>query len=255
MVQVWNFYFGYKIVFFTCIFYRKYKIYEKKILCGIKLVWSNGSTDVVGDTKDDNTWTQYRDMEMFTMSLTEGEHIQTLDLCTATDGIIEAGLRWQNGFIEKVKLTTNKGKVFEPLGSEGRAAMNANSFIRRRGVNPKHMYLDGIRGDVVVMLTHGAVAINRISFKWSFVMDKVELPQNYFNPLPPVHSGSKSEKISVLDLEKDINLREEAAEFEWLRDWPRNRDNEMVVWGPGLNGGAWIYPIRGDYWTSGGEWR
>ena len=190
--------------------------YERKTLCGIKLVWSNGSTDVVGDTKDDNTWTQYKDMELFTMSLTEGEHIQTLDLCTATDGIIEAGLRWQNGFIEKVKLTTNKGKVFEPLGSEGRAAMNANSFIRRRGVNPKHMYLDGIRGDVVVMLTHGAVAINRISFKWSFVMDKVELPQNYFNPLPPVHSGSKSEKISVLDLEKDINLSEEA---EGLTGW------------------------------------
>ena len=209
-------------------FYRKYEFNEKKILCGIKLVWSNDSTDVVGDTEDDNTWTRYRDMELFTVSLSEGEHIQTLDFCTG--GFIEAGLRWENGFIEKIKLTTNKGKVFEPLGSEGGREINANIALRMRGVNPKHIYLDGIRGSVVLMLTHGAVAVNKISFKWSFVMDKMEPPQNYFNPLPPVPSGIKSEKISVLDLEKDINLSGEAEGLEGLRDWTRISDHEMLVW-------------------------
>ena len=74
-----------------------------------------------------------------------------------------------------------------------------------RGLNPKHLYLDGIRGNVVCP---GTTAINRISFKWSFVVDKMEPPQNHFNPLPRVRSGIKSEKISVLDLEKDINLGE-----------------------------------------------
>ena len=206
-------------------FYRKYEFNEKKILCGIKLVWSNDSTDVVGDTEDDNTWTRYRDMELFTVSLSEGEHIQTLDFCTG--GFIEAGLRWENGFIEKIKLTTNKGKVFEPLGSEGGREINANIALRMRGVNPKHIYLDGIRGSVVVLLTHGAVAVNKISFKWSFVMDKMELPQNYFNPLC---SGNKSGKISLLDLEKDIKLSEQAYRVEGPMDWPRSRDHEMVVW-------------------------
>ena len=50
-----------------------------------------------------------------------------------------------------------------------------------------------------MMRTHWVLAVNNIEFKWSFVMDKKESPQNYFNPLPP-------EKISLLDLEKDIEL-------------------------------------------------
>ena len=40
----------------------------------------------------------------------------------------------------------------------------------RKGVNPKHVYLDGVRGYVV--RAQGAKAVNRVSFKWSFVMDK-----------------------------------------------------------------------------------
>ena len=80
----------YKKVFFTCLFHRKYKFCEKKILCGIKLVWSNGSTDVAGETEDDNTT---EDMELFTVSLSEGEHIQRLDLC-------------QTGLIEKLKCSS-----------------------------------------------------------------------------------------------------------------------------------------------------
>ena len=186
--------------------------YERKVLCGIKLVWSNGSTDVVGKTEDDNSTD---DMELFTVSLSEGEHIRRLDLCIA-------------GLIEKLKLTSNKGKVFEPLGYGGGPEINVQKYLRIRGINPEQLYLDGIRGNVV--RPFGAVAVNRISFKWSFVVDKMEPPQNYFNPLPPVRSGIKSEKISVLDLEKDINLSGEAEGLEGLRDWTRISDHEMLLW-------------------------
>ena len=188
--------------------YRKFD--ERKVLGGIKLVWSNGSTDVAGETEEDNTTD---DMELFTVSLSEGEHIQRLDLC----------IGW---FIEKLKLTSNKGKVFGPWGCEGGEQKNPHRYIRRWGVKPQHVYLDGVRGNVV--RTQGAKAINRISFKWSFVMNKKVSPRSYHQPLPPVRTGRKSEKISVLDLEKDINLSEEAElgsarlDWDWLgarRDW------------------------------------
>ena len=183
------------------------EFYEKKFLCGLKLFWSNGSTDVAGETEDENT---KEDLELFTVSLSEGEHIQRLDLiCTP-------------GPIEKLKLISNKGKVFG--GCEGGPEKNTNRNIRSRGVNPKHVYLDGIRGDVVRGNLVRAKALKRISFKWSFVMDKMESQtQTYYHQptylpsgLTIVRSGSKSEKISVLDLEKDINLSEEA---EGLTGW------------------------------------
>ena len=84
---------------------------------------------MAGETEDDNTT---EDMELFTVSLSEGEHIQRLDLiCTP-------------GPIEKLKLTSNKGKVFGDC--EGGPEINANRHINirsREGVNPKHLYLDG----------------------------------------------------------------------------------------------------------------
>ena len=168
---------------------------------------------MVGETEDDNTT---EDMELFTVSLSEGEHIQRLDLiCTP-------------GPIEKLKLTSNKGKVFG--GCEGGREFNVNRNIRsREGVNPKHLYLDGIRGDVAVVRDNlvRAKALQRISFKWSFVMDKIESqPQTcYHLPITIVRSVNKSKKISVLDLEKDINLREEAEGLSLLTQ----RDNVRVI--------------------------
>ena len=40
----------------------------------------------------------------------------------------------------------------------------------RRNVEPKFVYLDGIRGYVVQ--TEGKPAINRLSFKWAFFLDR-----------------------------------------------------------------------------------
>ena len=57
---------------------------------------------MAGETDDDNI---AEDVETYTVSLCDGEHIQKLDLCSS----------W---FIEKVKLTTNLGKVFGPWGVE-----------------------------------------------------------------------------------------------------------------------------------------
>ena len=155
---------------------------------------------MVGETEADNST---EDMELFTVSLSEGEHIQRLDLC-------------QTGLIEKLKLTSNKGKVFEPLGYLGGPEINVQKYIKihPKDINPKQMYLDGIRGNLTCPF--GAKAINRISFKWSFVEDKMELPlYQQYQPLPPVRSAqsvskkcvsARSEKISILDLEKGINL-------------------------------------------------
>ena len=163
---------------------------------------------MAGETEDDNI---PEDIELFTVSLRKGEHIQSLDLICI------------RGPIEKLKLTSNKGKVFGDC--EGGPVITAGSYTRRRGVNPKHLYLDGVRGDVVRGNLVRAKALKRISFKWSFVMDKMESQTHsyYHRPttfLPSglniVRSVTKSKKISVLDLEKDINLREEAEELSLL---------------------------------------
>ena len=129
------------------------KFDERRILGGVKLIWSNGSTDIAGETDDDRCTD---DLEVFSVSLCEGEHIQKLDICSG----------W---FIENIKMTTNLGKVFGPWGGEGGEERKPHKLIRK-GVNPKHVYLDGIRGYVV--RTQGAKAINRVAFRWSFVLDK-----------------------------------------------------------------------------------
>ena len=145
------------------------------------------------------------------MSLSEGEHIQKLDLCTG----------W---FIEKIKLTSNTGKVFGPWGCEGGEEKKPHRHIRK-GVNPKHVYLDGVRGYVV--RTQGAKAINRVSFKWSFVMDKKISRYSYHHS---VVLRAESERISVLDLERDINLSEtEGGEAAGTRrDWPPRIFRDLV---------------------------
>ena len=100
-----------------------------------------------------------KELETFTASLGEGEHFQKLEVNSS----------W---FIEKLKLTSNTGNVFGPFGGEGGEDKRPHRSIRK-GVNPKHVYLDGVRGYVV--RAQGAKALNRVSFKWSIVM---EWPEN-----------------------------------------------------------------------------
>ena len=141
-------------------------------------------------------------MDTYTVSLCEGEHIQKLDICSG----------W---FIEKLKLSSNLGKVFGPWGGEGGEERKPHRLIRK-GVNPKHVYLDGVRGYVIK--TQGAKAVNRVAFKWSFVMDKKISRYSYHHS---VVLRSESEKISVLDLERDISLTDtEGDPGANRRDWP-----------------------------------
>ena len=119
-------------------------------------MWSNGSTDVAGEIVEDGTMANLEEIEEFTVTLGDKEHIQKLDICSG----------W---FLEKIRMTSNLGRVFGPWGGEGGEERKPHRHIRK-GVNPKHVYLDGIRGYVV--RTQGAKALNRVSFKWSFVMDK-----------------------------------------------------------------------------------
>ena len=142
---------------------------------------------------------------MYTVTLSDGEHIQKLDLCSG----------W---FIEKIKMTTNLNQVFGPWGVEGSEERKPHRHIRK-GVNPKHVYLDGVRGYVV--RTQGAKAINRVAFKWSFVMDKKISKYSYHHS---VVLRPESERISVCDLERDINLSDAESETGGgRRDWPPGR--------------------------------
>ena len=127
-----------------------------------------------------------QDFETFTASLGDGEHFQKLELNSS----------W---FIEKIKLTSNLGNVFGPYGGGGGEDRRPHRTIRK-GVNPKHVYLDGVRGYVV--RAQGAKALNRVSFKWSFVMDKKISRYSYHHS---VVLRPDSERISVLDLERDIS--------------------------------------------------
>eukprot|EP00092_Neocalanus_flemingeri_P022961 GFUD01024893.1.p1 GENE.GFUD01024893.1~~GFUD01024893.1.p1 ORF type:complete len:633 (+),score=228.00 GFUD01024893.1:113-1900(+) len=173
---------------------------DKKILGGLKLVWSNGSTDVAGETGETADRSGLVELEEVTAELGEGEHIQKLE--------IRSG--W---FIEGVKMTSNGGKVFGPWGGEGGDEKKPHKHIRK-GVNPRHVYLDGIRGYVV--RAQGAKTLNRVSFKWSFVMDKKVSRYSYHHS---VVLRSESERISVLELERDINLTD-MEEGAARRDWP-----------------------------------
>ena len=119
-------------------------------------------------------------MDTYTVSLCEGEHIQKLDICSG----------W---FIEKLKLSSNLGKVFGPWGGEGGEERKPHRLIRK-GVNPKHVYLDGVRGYVIK--TKGAKDVNRVAFKWSFVTDQKISRYSYHHS---VVLRSESENISVLD--------------------------------------------------------
>ena len=51
-------------------------------------------------------------------------------------------------FIEGVKMSTSGGKVFGPWGGDGGEEKKPHKHIRK-GVNPRHVYLDGVRGYVV----------------------------------------------------------------------------------------------------------
>ena len=57
-------------------------------------------------------------MDTYTVSLCEGEHIQKLDICSG----------W---FIEKLKLSSNLGKVFGLWGGEGVEERKAHRLIRK----------------------------------------------------------------------------------------------------------------------------
>ena len=93
-----------------------------------------------------------------------------------------------------MKLTSNLGNVFGPYGGGGGEDRRPHRTIRK-GVNSKHVYLDGLRGYVVS--AQGAKALNRVSFKWSFVMDKKISKYSYHHS---VVLRPDSERISVLDL-------------------------------------------------------
>ena len=107
----------------------------KKILGGLKLIWSNGSTDVAGETDENADRSGLVELEEQTAELGEGEHFQKLELRCG----------W---FIEALKLTSSGGKVFGPWGGEGGEEKKPHKHIRK-GVNPRHVYLDGVRGYVV----------------------------------------------------------------------------------------------------------
>ena len=173
---------------------------DKKILGGLKLIWSNGSTDVAGETDETACRASLVELEEQTAELGDGEHFQKLELRSG----------W---FIEALKLTSNGGKVFGPWGGEGGEERKPHKHIRK-GVNHRHVYLDGVRGYVV--RAQGAKAVNRLSFKWSFVMDKKVSRYSYHHS---VVLRSESERISVLELERDINLTD-MEEGGARRDWP-----------------------------------
>ena len=67
------------------------------------------------------------------------------------------------------KLTSNKGKVFGPWGGEGGEERRPHRQIRK-GVNSRHVYLDGLRGHVVQ--AQGGACINRLSFNWDIFITR-----------------------------------------------------------------------------------
>lgn len=155
------------------------------MLGGLKVGWSNGSTDVMGVTNEMDG--EDGEMEEKVAELGENEHFQRLELRSG----------W---YIEQLKLTTNTGKVFGPWGGDGGEEKRPHRHIRRN-VNPRHVYLDGVRGYVIQ--TQGQAAVNRVSFKWSFVLEKKVTRYSYHNS---VVLRPETEKLSVLDLEREINL-------------------------------------------------
>merc|ERR1719419_383027 len=77
-----------------------FRVYdEKKVLGGVKVVWSNGSTDVAGDIPNSSETAEPLNLEEQVAELGDGEHFQKLD--------IRSG--W---FIESVRLLSNTGKIY-----------------------------------------------------------------------------------------------------------------------------------------------
>ena len=103
---------------------------------GLKLIWSNGSTDVAGETPENSETAEPLNLEEQVAELGDGEHFQKLD--------IRSG--W---FIESVRLLSNTGKIYGRFGGEGGEERKTHKHIRKV-VNPRHVYLDGVRGFVVM---------------------------------------------------------------------------------------------------------
>ena len=78
-------------------------------------------------------------------------------------------------------------------------------------MNSRHVYLDGLRGHVVQ--AQGGDFINRLSFKWGFVMDRKVSRYSYHHS---VVLRAECERVSVLELEREISLTEpEEGRREW----------------------------------------
>lgn len=200
----------------------------KQILGGLKVCWSNGSTDVAGLTElhteqqqlpqqqsqqlphqqqQPPSVEQQQMMDMvhlqgglqqmdlqlpagglqtYSVDLEEGENIQKFDICSG----------W---LIDRVTISTNKGRTFGPFGGEGGEARRTQRLLRRI-VDLRYVYLDGIRGYVVH--TEGMPALNRLSLKWAFFLDRKVSKYSYYNSVVI----KEEEKISVAELESETNL-------------------------------------------------
>jgi len=194
---------------------------EKKVLGGVKVVWSNGSTDVAGDTPN-SPHSSPHPLEEQVAELGEGEHFQKLELRSA----------W---WVDNVKLTTNKGKVFGPWGGEGGEERRPHRQIRK-GVNSRHVYLDGLRGHVVQ--AQGGACINRLSFKWGFVMDRKVSRYSYHHS---VVLRAECERVSVLELEREISLTEPE---EGRREW-----HPRFFAPPMAEDGAYLWSDEDEMWS------
>jgi len=201
-----------------------FRVYdEKKVLGGVKVVWSNGSTDVAGDIPNSSHSSPHPPLEEKVAELGEGEHFQKLELRSA----------W---WVDNIKLTTNKGKVFGPWGGEGGEEKKPHRQIRK-GVNARHVYLDGLRGHVVQ--AQGGFCINRLSFKWGFVMDRKVSRYNYHHS---VVLRAECERVSVLELEREISLTEPE---EGRREWHHPR----FFAPPMAEDGAYMWSDEDEMWS------
>jgi len=203
---------------------------DKKVLGGVEVLWSNGSRDVAGCSPDTCPGPPV-ELELQQVELGDGEHVQRVELRSG----------W---FIENIKLVTNTGKVHGPWGGEGGEERKVHRHIRK-GVNSRHVYLDGIRGTVVH--SQGLPAINRVSLKWSFVMDKKVSRYSYHHS---VVLRAESERVSVLELERDICLTDPETGEQGRRagppghqDWPHRIFPRPVI------EGSYLWSDEDEMWS------
>jgi len=213
-----------------------FRVYDdKKVLGGLMVVWSNGSTDVAGaNTMTGNCpGTLPGDLEEYSAELGEGENFQKLELRSG----------W---FIENIKLGTNLGKVHGPWGGELGEERKPHRRIRK-GVNPRHVYLDGVRGYVVH--AQGQPAVNQVAFKWSFVMDKKVSRYSYHSS---VVLRAETERVSVLELERDINLTDAddmgGQSGSSRRDWAVPPHRFFPPPNP-VDGGSYVWSDEDEVWS------